>query len=102
MPIRVLPALQKEAFLSAQALSQLWTSLSIVFSHFPGKTNSLITLGAEPHEAAGFGVKSANVVVDDGLPDNSQGGFGAEEVFVVELVDHFHDVLDRQPRVLDV
>jgi hypothetical protein len=50
MPIRALPAPQKEAFLPARRLSQLWMCLSNVFSYFLGNTNGLITLSAELHE----------------------------------------------------
>jgi hypothetical protein len=59
-------------------------------------------VGTELHEGLGLGVEAGNVAVDDGLPDDTEGGFGAEEVFVVELLDHFQDVLGGQTGVLDV
>jgi hypothetical protein len=68
----------------------------------PGKTNDLITLCAEPHKGLGPRVEAGDVAVDDGLPDNPERGFGAEKVFVVELLDHLHDVLDGQTGVFDV
>lgn len=61
-----------------------------------------VALGAELHEGLGFDVKAGDVAVDDGLPDDAEGGLGAEVVFVVELVDHLHDVLDGEAGVLDV
>lgn len=73
-----------------------------MYSHFLGKTNGLITLGAEPHEAEGLGIETANIAVDDRLPDDSEGSFGSEKLFVTELLDHFHDVLDGQTGVPDV
>src|ERR1700691_5691353 len=76
--------------------------LSSVFSYFLGNTNGFDTLGAEFHEGFGLGIEAASVALDDGLPDDSEGGFGAEKVFVVELLDHFHDVLYGQTGVFDV
>ena len=62
----------------------------------------LVALRAELHEGLGFDVEARHVAVDDGLPDDAEGGLGAEVVFVVELVHHLHDVLGGQAGVLDV
>src|ERR1700677_1381347 len=102
MPIRARPAPPKEAFLPARRLSKGWICLSNVSSYLIGNTNGPISLRAEFHKGFGLGIEAANVVVDDGLPDNPEGGFGSEKVFVVKLLDHFHDVLDGQSGVLDV
>src|ERR1700733_5459490 len=102
MPIHALPLLPKAAFPPVRRLSQLWMRLSNVFSHFPGNTNGLITLGAESHEGFGLGVEAGEGAVEDSLPDDTEGSFGTEEVFVVELFDHFQNVPYRQTGVLDV
>src|SRR4029077_14520953 len=102
MPIHALPAPPKEAFPPVRRRSQLWMCLSHLFSHFLGNTNGLITLSAEFHERFSLGVQAGNVAVDDSLPDDTEGNFGAEEVFVVKLLDLFQNLLGGQAGVLDV
>ena len=64
--------------------------------------DGLVALGTKLHEGLGFSVEAGHIAVDDGLPDDAEGGLGAEIVLVVELVHHLHDVLDGQAGILDV
>ena len=61
-----------------------------------------VALRTELHKRASFGVEAGNVTIDDRLPDNAEGGPGTKVVFVVELMHHLHDVVDRKAGVLDV
>jgi len=61
-----------------------------------------VALGTELHKGASFGVEAGNVTIDDGLPDDAEGGLRTEVVFVVKLVHHLHDVVDWKAGVLDV
>ena len=45
---------------------------------FGFEARGLVALAAELHEGLGFGVETGNVAVDDGLPDDTEGGLGAE------------------------
>ena len=67
-----------------------------------GCTASPVPLRAKLHEGLGFGVEPGNIAVHDCLPDDSEGCFGPEVVFVVELVDHLHYILGWQAGILDV
>ena len=59
-------------------------------------------MGTELHEGASFGVKTRDVTIDDGFPDNAEDGSRTKVVFVIELMHHLHDVLGRKAWVLDV
>jgi hypothetical protein len=61
-----------------------------------------VALGTELHEGTSFAVEARKVTINDGLPDDAKGGFRTEVVFIVKLMHHLHDVLDRKARVLDV
>ena len=63
---------------------------------FGFEARGLVALAAELHEGLGFDVETGDVAVDDGLPDYAEGSLGTEVVFVVELVNHLHDVLSRE------
>lgn len=54
------------------------------------------------HEGAGLRVQAGNVAIDDSAPHHPECGFWADKIVVVQVVDHFHDVLSRQARILDV
>src|ERR1700721_939066 len=61
-----------------------------------------VSLGTELNEGASFGVKTRDVTIDDGLPDDAEGGLGTKVVFVVKLMHHLHDVVGGKARVLDM
>jgi hypothetical protein len=61
-----------------------------------------VALRTELHERASFGVEAGDVTIDDRLPDDAEGGPGTKVVFVVELMHHLHDVVERKAGVLDV
>jgi hypothetical protein len=76
--------------------------LSNVVCRRLGDEYSLIALSPKLQEGSCFSVETRNIAVNDGFPNDADGGFGTEEVFVIEFVDHFHDVLGGQPRILDM
>jgi hypothetical protein len=59
-------------------------------------------VGTELHEGASFAVKTRDVTIDDGLPDDAEHRLRTKVVFVVKLMDHLHDVVGRKARVLYV
>jgi hypothetical protein len=59
-------------------------------------------LGAELHEGASFAVKTPDVTIDGGLPDDAEDLFRTKVVFVVKLMHHLHNVVGRKARVLYV
>jgi hypothetical protein len=61
-----------------------------------------VALRTELHKGASFGVEARNVTIDDRLPDDAEDGPGTKVVFVVKLMHHLHDVVDRKAGVLDV
>src|ERR1700721_1385436 len=61
-----------------------------------------VALRTELHKGASFGIEAGDVTIDDRLPDDAEGGPGTKVVFLVELMHHLHDVVDRKAGVLDV
>ena len=61
-----------------------------------------VALRTELHKRASFGVEAGDVTIDDRPPDDAEGGPGTKVVFVVELMHHLHDIVDRKAGVLDV
>jgi hypothetical protein len=59
-------------------------------------------LAAKLHEGTSFGVEACDITIDDGFPDDAEGGPGAEVVFVVERVHHLHDVFCSDAGIFDV